>query len=461
MELSILPSEEDMSVPSAKYLPRQPQDTDYYHCVEDYFETFVQEYDDRFSRQYGFWRPYIEKVIYRYLDCGDLRHGFARVKCKDCGHEYLLAFSCKRRHFCPSCHQKRVVEFGEWLCMDVLKKVPHRHFIFSIPKMLRRYFLYDRKLLSALSRCAWDSLKVFMQHAVSENKPIPGAVIAVQTFGDFLGFNPHCHILLTDGCFYGERGMFRVAPPLELKKLEAIFRHKVFKMLLKKGKITEEMIAMLSTWRHSGFNVFCGNRILPKDETAMENLARYIIRASFSQERMRYLEQEGTVIYKAKDGKDQKTFPAMDWLASMCSHIPNRGEQMVRYYGYYSNVSRGKRKEAGADDAVPCILEQEGNSKTFRKNWARLIQKIYQVDPLVCPHCKGTMRIISFIEDQHIIRDILTHLGLWLNRSRPPPKISAATLSESKASDSYAHPPHQHADCYADPEYTWDEYIQS
>ena len=83
MELSILPSEEDMSVPSAKYLPRQPQDTDYYHCVEDYFETFVQEYDDRFSRQYGFWRPYVEQVIYRYLDCGNLHNGFARSnKCR-------------------------------------------------------------------------------------------------------------------------------------------------------------------------------------------------------------------------------------------------------------------------------------------------------------------------------------------------------------------------------------------
>jgi uncharacterized OB-fold protein len=50
-------------------------------------------------------------VIYRYLDCGDLHLGFARVRCCDCGHEYLLPFSCKRRHFCPSCHQRRVVEF--------------------------------------------------------------------------------------------------------------------------------------------------------------------------------------------------------------------------------------------------------------------------------------------------------------------------------------------------------------
>lgn len=65
------------------------------------------------------------------------------------------------------------------------------------------------------------------------------------------------------GCFYGNKGMFRVAPPLELKKLEAIFRHKALRMLLSKRKIAEEMIRMLSGWEHTGFNVFCGNRISP------------------------------------------------------------------------------------------------------------------------------------------------------------------------------------------------------
>jgi hypothetical protein len=103
--------------------------------------------------------------------------------------------------------------------------------------------------------------------------------------------------------------MFRVAPPLELKKLEAIFRHTVLRMLLNKGKITQEMVRMLSTWRHSGFHVFCGNRISPNDETAMENLARYIIRASFSQERMQYLGQEGKVVYTSKDSRTNKSFP--------------------------------------------------------------------------------------------------------------------------------------------------------
>ena len=147
---------------------------------------------------------------------------------------------------------------------------------------------------------------------------------------------------------------------------------------------------------------------------------------------------------------------------AMCSHIPNRGEQMVRYYGYYSNVARGKWKEAGTDDVIPCILNPQENSKALRKNWARLIQKIYEVDPLVCPKCKGTMRIISFMEDAQVIPDILKHLGLWLVRSRPPPKINdPITLLEPADSDKLLHPPHPHADCYADPEYTWDDYIQS
>ena len=55
-------------------------------------------------------------------------------------------------------------------------------------------------------------------------------------------------------------GLEGCADGIGLKKLEAIFRHKVFRMLLKKGKISEEMVRMLSAWKHSGFNVFCGNR---------------------------------------------------------------------------------------------------------------------------------------------------------------------------------------------------------
>jgi hypothetical protein len=80
-------------------------------------------------------------------------------------------------------------------------------------------------------------------------------------------------------------------------------------------------------WRHSGFQVFCGQQIFSQDETAMENLARYITRASFSQERMQYLAEPSKVVYRAKDGTMEKAFDPLEWLAAMCSHIPDRGEQ--------------------------------------------------------------------------------------------------------------------------------------
>jgi hypothetical protein len=261
---------------NAPYRSRRPEDSAYYRCVEDHFEDFEQAYEERFERSYGFYRPYLRSVIYRYLDCGILRNGFARVRCGECGHEYLLAFSCKRRHFCPSCHQKRVVEFGEWFCGEILKKVPDRHFVFSIPKILRRYFLYDRSLLSELSRCTWETLRVFFGEAVPQGDGVPGAAIAIQTFGDLLGFNPHCHVLCTDGCF-DERALFQVAPRFASEGLKAIFEHKVFRILLSKAKIAQDLVLMLGSWRHSGFQVFVGPRILPGEEEAMEKLARYII----------------------------------------------------------------------------------------------------------------------------------------------------------------------------------------
>jgi hypothetical protein len=218
------------------------------------------------------------------------------------------------------------------------------------------------------------------------------------------------------------------------------------------------MGAMLSTWRHSGFNVFCGNRIQPKEKEAMETLARYIIRASFSQERRQYFADEGTVVYSAKDGKDRKIFDAPEWLAAMCSHVPNRGEQMVRYYGYHSNVSRGKRRNEVEENTIPHIMESNTSSLACRKSWARLIQKTYEADPLICPKCRGNMRIISFIEDRDVIKTILNHLGLWISRSKPPAKAHAPPAREY-AMDGFCHSAFPDDSIYGDPGYSWDAYI--
>jgi hypothetical protein len=95
---------------------------------------------------------------------------------------------------------------------------------------------------------------------------------------------------------------------------------------------------------------------------------------------------------------------------------------MVRYYGYYSNVFRGKRKETEGD-GVPCILEPDKSPKEYRKNWARLIQKINEVDPLSCPKFRGVTRRISFIQERGPSRLILKSLSLLLVNSRIVPEF--------------------------------------
>ncbi len=212
---------------------------------------------------------------------------------------------------------------------------------------------------------------------------------------------------------------------------------------------------MVSGWRHSGFSVFCGPRIQPGNEDAIENLARYIIRASFSQERMTYIPEESKVVYQSKDGEEEKTFDALEWLAAMCSHVPNKGQQMVRYFGFYSNVARGKRKINDEDELIPSILEPNGSTKEHKRNWARLIQKIYEVDPLCCPACSGKMKIISIIDRVEVIEKILRHLDLWDRKARPPPRNIDPKI-RIDTSDSQLPPCEDYL--YRDPEYPIEAY---
>jgi hypothetical protein len=131
--------------------------------------------------------------------------------------------------------------------------------------------------------------------------------------------------------------------------------------------------------------------------------------------------------FTSKDGRTRKTFDALDWsrrrevpFAHLVTHVPGRYEQMVRYYGYYSNKTRGLRKKAETDDNISAIVKNEMSSQEWRQNWARLIQKVYEVDPLICPKCQGEMRIIAFIEDEPLIKKILMHHGTYnmLRRSQ-------------------------------------------
>jgi hypothetical protein len=116
--------------------------------------------------------------------------------------------------------------------------------------------------------------------------------------------------------------------------------------------------------------------------------------------------------------------PGAKWLEMLLQHVPERGEHLVRYYGWYSNRARGRRKAEVADTETPALPEgvpeqvDPEATRAARAAWARLIKKVYEADPLVCPHCGGEMRFLAVIEAPLVIERILRHLGLW--DPRPP-----------------------------------------
>ena len=122
------------------YRPRQPQQSAFYQLVERFYPEFRRVYAERYQERYGFWRPIIDTVVEKFLECGDLTHGFARVRCPKCRHELFVAFSCRGRCFCPSCHEKRALEKAGWVAEHVCAEVPHRQFV-PRPRMRVRIIL--------------------------------------------------------------------------------------------------------------------------------------------------------------------------------------------------------------------------------------------------------------------------------------------------------------------------------
>ncbi len=101
-------------------------------------------------------------------------------------------------------------------------------------------------------------------------------------------------------------------------------------------------------------------------------------------------------------------------------HIPDKGQVLVRYFGLYANAHRGK---VGKSEKVAHKLVniEEECPRIPRRGWAEMIRKVYEIDPLICPRCKGQMRIIAFITDYPVVDRILNHLKLTFVADKPPP----------------------------------------
>jgi hypothetical protein len=284
--------------------------------------------------------------VLAFLACGDFEGGFARVYCDECRSDYLVAFSCSRRVFCPSCAAKRGAIFGALLREEILGEVGHAQWVFTIPKLLRPYFLHHRELLGKLSQAAWETVDELIARAGADDRIRPGMVSVVQTATDLLEWSPHVHAVVTRGG-WDRAGTWVPVPYVVATSAELLFRHKVISFLRDEGLLSEQRIELLLSWQNTGFSVHNSITVGAEDAAGSERLARYLLRPPLSLERMSW-DAEGSVLYRRKTpgrfGGSEATFDAMDFLARLLMHIPPPKLHTVRYYGEYSHVARARRR---------------------------------------------------------------------------------------------------------------------
>ncbi|MBX9856620.1 MAG: transposase [Gemmatimonadaceae bacterium] len=398
------------------YRPRRPQASPLFRLVSDHLQRLQTVYDERFARKYGPWRPVVGQVTDKFLACGVIDHGFARIRCDACAHECLLAFSCKCRYFCPSCHAKRLAIWTRWLDTTLLAPVPHRQVVLTIPKRLRAYCLYRRRLLGEIARVAARTVTAAIRTLTGERDLAVGIVACLQTHGSRANWHPHLHLLVTDGGFRPD-GTFVPWPAHDTARLTEAFRRAVLRLFVRLALFDEDQAAGMLTWPHSGFHVHTAVWV-PEDNRAFATrLARYCARNPVALERLTYDRGATAVTYRSDKSEGPtagpETVDPLEFLARVLVHIPDKGQVTTRYYGWYANRPRGMRGTAApaAADGPPAIVPAPrlAPSEATRR-WAALLQQIFEVDPLACPTCQGAMRIVAFITQTEVIDRILTHL---------------------------------------------------
>ena len=329
----------------------------------------------------------------------------------------FVPFSCQQRCLCPSCHQKRSLLAGDTIAHTICAAVPHRQLVFTIPKRLRVYFRHDRALLGQLARVAWESMVVVYRQLLGQEDVSPGMIAGIQTFGELVHYHPHIHVIATDGAFRPD-GTFICLPDGGTELLLETWRTSVFDLLLVADKIDQATVDQMRSWEHSGFSVDNSVYLSAGDTFGLERLAQYILRCPFSLARVVRLTEDGSVIYRAeKDhcrrfpgpasgdlrGGPRRNFQvisALDFLAELTQHIPEKGEQLVRYYGWYSHRQRGiraKRRQVEESETGAIRIDRSavvaakpadaGPRLGSVSTWAMLIRRVYEVDPLQCPCC--------------------------------------------------------------------------
>jgi len=382
---------------AGRYQRHRPEQTLLYRIVEKYYPVFTAHLAARGRELPG----YVQREFDDYLKCGRLEHGFLRLRCDTCHAEHLVAFSCKRRGFCPSCGARRMAESAALLVDEVLPEQPVRQWVLSFPFQLRFLFASRPEIMGRVLGMVYRVIATHLIKSAGHTHTTArtGAVTLIQRFGSALNLNIHFHMLFLDGVYVDHpdaTARFRwVKAPTsqELTQLAHTIAHRVGRFLERQGLLERDAEnsylvadavdddAMNSLLGHSityriavgpqagpkgftlqmlpacdpedqvgdtvgkvaGFSLHAGVAARANERQKLERLCRYISRPAVSEKRLS-LTPNGNVRYQLKtpykDGTTHVIFEPLDFIARLAALVPKPRVNLTRFHGVFAPNSK-------------------------------------------------------------------------------------------------------------------------
>ena len=426
---------------------------------------------------------YVVREFEDYLKCGRLEHGFLRVRCDSCHHEKLVAFSCKRRGFCPSCGARRMADSAAHLVDEVLPKRPIRQWVLSVPFPLRYLFATNPQVMSRVLTIVHRVISAFLikrSGRTVKSGAQSGAVTLIQRFGSALNLNLHFHMLYLNGIYDANGYFWPVNPPTpgDLDEITHKIARRVSRYLEGAGYlyrdaeseyldiVTDEddpmygIISASITYRlafgpnagkkavtlqtvptsdnraktselvskQAGFSVHAGVACKSHQRKKLERLCRYITRPAIAEQRLS-LAGNGNVIVALKtpydDGTSHVVLNPMEFMGRLAALVPKPRVNLTRFHGVFSPRSKLREFVVPAKPAEQAVTKDQPGSMGYSMTWAQRLKRVFAIEIEKCEKCGGNVKIIACIEDADVIEKILKHLRLdeaSQARNRSPPE---------------------------------------
>ena len=224
-------------------------------------------------------------------------------------------------------------------------------------------------------------------------------------------------------------GAFHPVPWPPARVLEEALRRLLLAALFRAERLSESAHESLLAWAHSGFSVHGEQRVDASAGDALERLGRYVTRPALATGAVT-LREDGRVCVATppdpKSGAEGVVLDVLDFVHAVVTQIPDAGKHLVRYSGAYAHRVRGGARAAAAATppaeaagtpttpgapvpaaapapGEPVVPAEPGSPEARRRSaWARVLKKVFEVDPLLCPRCGTPMKVVAWITDTRL-----------------------------------------------------------